>query len=364
MNFLKKVWEKLKAPHGVWLGVFYFGFVAVLAATLTLVIVSPEQTVWHYVLYVLAALGLTYFIYTMVIFAPKMKAMIINLLKKNKITRTMLSDYGYRTLVFGSFTFIINLAYVAFQGVLAIMSLSPWYISITFYYVILSSVKGIVFYSKRKLGNTLTQQAKTYRDCGVMFIVLTLVLMGLLVLLGTTDNGFEYAGLMIFVAATFTFYKLTLAIYNYFKARKSHDYYVQGIRNVNFASALVSLLTLQVAMIHAFSEGEKAGSGGMIGNIATGSVIVVIILTLGILMVIKANKTLKEQGKFEFMNDKFDLHAVAVTNNDGLKSQSNNNVDTKNVNLNSETKTETTKNIKQNKQKAKEENNEQKQRKQ
>ena len=358
MNFIKKVWDKLKQPHGFWLGVFYFVFVVVLAATLTLVIISPEQTFLHYILYVVAALSLTYFVYTIVIFAPKMKSMIINMLKKNKITRTMLSDYGYRTIVFGTFSFIINLAYVVFQGTMAIISVSAWYISITFYYVILTSVKGIIFYSKRKLGNKLTQQAKTYRDCGVMFILLTIILIGLLVLLGVTDNGFEYAGLLIFVAATFTFYKLSLSIYNYFKARKSHDFYIQGIRNINFASALVSLLTLQVAMIHAFSEGGSATRGAMIGNMATGAAIALIILGLGILMVRKANIVLQEQGKYEYMNTKSDLHAVRVTNNQ-IKTKNKTNNDTNNLNISkNETKTNTN-NVKQIKN-VKEDTNEQK----
>ena len=73
MSLIKKIWDKIKNPHGFWLAVFYVLFVAVVTLTLVLVIIQPNQTVVHYMLYVVSAITLTYFVYTIVIFAPSMK---------------------------------------------------------------------------------------------------------------------------------------------------------------------------------------------------------------------------------------------------------------------------------------------------
>lgn len=157
---------------------FYVFFTFITAGTIVLVILVPKHTIWHYLLYCLAAIFLTYFVYTMV-------------------------------------------------------------------------------------------------------------------LIYKANHYFEYAGLLIYAVAAFTFYKLTLAIYNIFKARKHNDLYIQNIRNINLASALISIIMLQVAMFQAFSPTSNMG----IANALTGAGVSVIILVLGIFMIVKENKKLKAINK-------------------------------------------------------------------
>ena len=289
MDFFKKVWDKIKTPHGIWLTLFYVFFVVAVTGTLVLVIMVPKQTILHYMLYVVSALSLTYFVYTMVIFAPKIKAGIINVLQKYKFTNSLLKDYGYRTIVFGVCSFIINVAFISLVAVMAFMSKTAWYFTLTIYYIVLAFMKGNVFHSKRKYGTEL-KEARAYRFTGIMFIVMTIAFSGVMVLIYKANRYFEYAGLLIYVVAAFTFYKLTLAIYNIFKVRKYDDLYLQNIRNINLASALISIIILQVAMFQAFSPQYNSG----FANALTGAGVSAIILTLGILMIIKANKRLKQ----------------------------------------------------------------------
>lgn len=289
MDFIKKVWDKIKEPRPLYLALFYVFFALVLAGTLTLVILVTEQTVWHMVLYVIAAVSLAYFVYTIVIFAPRMKQGIINILKKYKFTNTLLSNYGYRTIAFSICSFLLNMAYVVFLGVFGIISGSAWYISLTAYYLCLSLMKGNVFNSMRKY-NTDIKRARAYRYCGIIFIILTIALSGIIVLIYTSNMAFEYAGLMIYCVATYTFYKLALAIYNIFKARRWDNLYIQSIRNINLVSASVSVLVLQVALFQAFSPESNTG----FANGLTGGVIALGILALAIYMICKANKELKE----------------------------------------------------------------------
>ena len=150
MQFFKRIWDKINRPHGIFLVLFYIFFALAVAGTLVLVILKPEQTILHYCLYAISALSLTYFVYTIVIFAPKMKDNTIAFLKKHKFTNALLEDFGYRTIIFSIISFIINIAYVGFMLVMAIWTKSAWYFSITAYYLVLTIMKGNVFYSKRK----------------------------------------------------------------------------------------------------------------------------------------------------------------------------------------------------------------------
>lgn len=289
MNFFLKIWNKIKNPHGIWFTLFCVLFLAITSSTIVLVVLVPEQTALHFVLYILSAISLTYFVYSMIILSPKIKQGIINSLKKHRFTNKLLTNYGYRTIIFSIFTFTFNVAYVVLVGVFAILTHSVWYISITVYYFVLSLVKGNVFLQKKKDGDSLIKKAKAYRFSGIMFIVLTIAFSGIIVLIYTSNMYFEYAGLLIYVFATFTFYKLTLAILNIFKARKHNDLYIQSIRNINLASAAVSIVVLQVALFQAFSPENNTS----FANALTGGVASLTILTFGIAMIIKSNNILK-----------------------------------------------------------------------
>ena len=150
-------------------------------------------------------------------------------------------------------------------------------------------MKGNIYYSKYKY-NTPIKQARAYRFCGIMFILLPIAFSGIIVLIYTTNMFFEYAGLMIYAVATYTFYRLILAIINIFKAKKQDDLYIQSIRNVNLASALISVVVLQVALFQAFSPESNLS----VANALTGAGVSLIIFAFGIVMIVVANLKLKK----------------------------------------------------------------------
>ena len=281
-------WNFIKKPRLWFAVIFYAVFITVVTLTLVLVITKPNQGIEHYLLYFLSATLLVYFVYTCIYYAPIIKTNFIAFMKRHKFTNKLLSNYGYRTIIFSIWSFIFNVAYLVLVGTFAIISKSAWYISITIYYLVLSLVKGNVFIQKSKNPDKISQ-LKTYRISGIMLILLTIALSGIIVLIYTSNMYFEYAGLMIYVFATFTFYKLGVAIYNIFKAKKQSNLYIQNIRNINLASALVSIIVLQVALFQAFSpENNTSFANGL-----TGAFISLIILSVGIYMIIKSNKNLK-----------------------------------------------------------------------
>lgn len=294
MNKLKDIWEKLKAPKPWFLTLFYVLFIILIAGTLTLVILVQEQTFWHYILYAISAVTLAYFVYTMVIYIPKWQSAIIRAMKQNKFTRKLLASYGYRTIIFSICAFTFSCLFVAFQGVLSIISLSIWYGALTIYYLVLVIIRGCVLIDKKKFiskkqANIIHNQENVYKYCGILLIVLTLAFSGVIVLTYKA-NYFEYAGLMIYALALYTFLKLTIAIVNLFKAKKVDDLYVKSLRNIDFADALISIFALQVAMFQEFAPELNVSS---IANALTGGAVTIVIVSIGIYMIISSHKRRK-----------------------------------------------------------------------
>lgn len=286
---VKNLWNKIKNPRGIWFLLFCLFFIALVASTIIIVVVKKEYTIFHYILFFLSAISLTYFVYAIVKLAPTIKTSITNTLKKHKLTNKLITNYGFRTLFFSFFSFLFNMAYLITIGVFGIISGSIWYITITFYYLVLALVKLNIYVQKRK-DISFYNQTKAYRFTGILFIFLTITLSGIIVLMYKTNMYFEYAGIMIYVFATYTFIKLSLAIYNLFKAKKQDNLYIQSIRNINLANASVSVLVLQVALFQAFSPENNKG----IANGLTGGVVCAIILFIGIVMIVKGNNSLKK----------------------------------------------------------------------
>lgn len=70
------------------------------------------------------------------------------------------------------------------------------------------------------------------------------------------------------------------------KARKGISILLKTLRNINYADALVSLLSLQTALLSAF--GQESGAMIPITNALTGAGVCLMIFALGIYMVRKS----------------------------------------------------------------------------
>jgi hypothetical protein len=123
-----------------------------------------------------------------------------------------------------------------------------------------------------------------------LLIVLIISLSVAILQMVQADAGFNRPGLMIYVAAAYTFTKVTTAIVNFIKAKKHNDFTVEALRNVNVADAAVSVLALQTSMFFEFGSGAATG----FANALTGAAVCAVVLALGIYMIIKGQKKLKE----------------------------------------------------------------------
>lgn len=286
-KLLSKLLDIVKHPRGWSLIVFYALFVATLAAAISLVLFVPGQTVLHSVCYALAAAGLVYFVYTIVYLAPKIKNSTVRAMHRHRFTDNLLKDYGFRTVVFATVGFVVNIGYALLQTIVGIVARSIWNIAIAAFYFVLIALKVIAFLGGKRAKNNFEKTRKVYRVCGCLLFLLAVTLTGIVILMNKTNMRFEYAGLMIYAAAAYTFYKIIAAAVQFSKAKKRGGLVVQALRNFNLADALYSVFVLQVAMIQAFGSAQDA-----FANNITGAAVALLISGIGLFMIVKSH-TLK-----------------------------------------------------------------------
>ena len=127
---------------------------------------------------------------------------------------------------------------------------------------------------------------------GILLLALNFALTGVILLTIAQDTAKRYSEVVVISIATYTFYKIIMAVANMVKVRKTRSPVLITIRNIGTADALVSMLTLQATMLASFQ-----GKGGLDANrmnAVTGMVVCVLILALGVSMIRYAFKNQKD----------------------------------------------------------------------
>ena len=276
----------------------------VLSATLALLTLLWDFTemplaIVSYVLYAIAGVSLGYTAYLVVKFIPTFKTVIISFMEKHDFTYLLLRNYGFRTIIFSIGSFLMSVIFGAFNGVMGIIHGSIWYGALATYYICLAFLRGgILTYHKSKVGKKERLDAsrdeltkiKIMRSSGIILLVLNVALSSAIAQMIFSDAHFIYLGWTIFAYAAYAFYKITMSVYNLFKAKRQSDLTVQAIRNVNLTDASVSILALQTALLTTFSTGEVNVS---LFNTLTGILVSAFSIGIGVYMIIYANKQAK-----------------------------------------------------------------------
>ncbi|MDE6371991.1 MAG: hypothetical protein K2L61_00435 [Clostridia bacterium] len=231
-----------------------------------------------------------------------MKKRFLQWADKHEVTRQLVNNFGVRTVVFAIGSFAFSIAYGAYNFTLSILEMSVWYGVLAAYYILLASMRGgvITYHGKRRkaykrgkiVENERIKGIKRYRNCGIILIVMTFALMVAVLLMVLIHRTFKHTGMMIYAAAAYTFYKVTMSIINIVKAKKQTDITVQAIRNINLADALVSILALQTSMFNSFGGSEDVAHVDTLNGM-TGAAVCVLVFALGIYMIVKSQKQLK-----------------------------------------------------------------------
>lgn len=213
----------------------------------------------------------------------------------HRLLNRLVKDVKLRTVLTALPGMGVNLIFAIFNGIIGITAKSAWYGSLSAYYFILCMMRFLaasyaqkIYFKKALEEESAQREKKVYRNCGRLLIVTSIALGGAVIMLVHGEGGKTYPGLIIYAVAFYTFYKLILSVVNMVKANKAKSYLLMTLRNIGYADALVSMLSLQTALLAEF--GGQTEFPVSIVNGLTGTAVCVMILLIGSYMTWKDEK--------------------------------------------------------------------------
>ncbi|MGN0341180.1 MAG: hypothetical protein ACI4DO_00140 [Roseburia sp.] len=207
------------------------------------------------------------------------------------------AEIDFRTEISLYPSLMINLLYAGMKLFSGIYYRSVWFGTLAVYYILLAVMRfSLLRHVRRrnqKQGDRIAE-LKICRLCGIILMVLDWALAGIIILVVSKDSGFEYPGMLIYAMALYTFYMVITAIVNVIKYRKYESPAISVAKVINLTAALVSVLSLETAMVTQFGEVRDA-SFRQIMTVATGTGVSIIVLGMAVYIIVRATKKIKTE---------------------------------------------------------------------
>lgn len=285
--------EKLKKfifPHPIIIFIL-FNFSAV--SLIYIFLYGLETHPVAYALYVVA-------FYTLVIVCVRIPAIVKWVKEKlhaNKYTDTYLTDKDLRMRISMYRGLLISFVFATFKIIMGFIYNSSWLFAMAGYNVILSLMRFIVIFRAQKKGLSELEERKrglqSYQVCGWLVMILNVAVSVIMFMVIVQKQTIEYHMIVTIGLAAFTFYCFTMAIINMVKYRDRKNPVYAAIKRIDMVKAIVSIFTLQVAMLTTFNgQGEAMDVNLM--NTLTGVAVTIAINTIGAMMIAGVKGDLKE----------------------------------------------------------------------
>jgi hypothetical protein len=279
-----------------WLAVL----IAVPILILTFVTLAIGADEWYvYVIYPLSAYGAT----VLVLAVPRMvktakdgfwSAKPIRWLQSTAFGSRFLHSKVFRSQVSLHRGLVINLAYVALKLATGILYRSLWLIALSGYYLLLAIMRSVLvdYVHREKIGENIPREFRRYRVCGYALLVMNQALAVIVGYIVHENQGYSYPGLLIYGMALYAFYAMITAIINVVKFRKLGSPILSAAMIVNLTAAMVSMLSLETAMLAEFGSDEPIFRRYMTG--ASGGVVCTFVLGMAIYMIVRSTRYIKQ----------------------------------------------------------------------
>lgn len=291
MDKWKKILRKVLFPHTIII-FFLVNISAVLLLYAFLGQDCPEAVA--YISYFISAYALTVVCVRMPGIIRKAKRRIYANQYANKYLTE--KDLRIRISLYGGL--LLNICFAFFKVVMGVLYQSKWLFAMAGYNTILSIMRFLLVYRDQTNRKEETEEIRrrrglhSYKVCGWLMLLLNSAISVIVAIVVFDDQKIVYPGFMIYAIAAFTFYFLTMSIINIVKYRNRSNPVFSAVKRIGLAKALVSVFTMQVAMLTQFGGGDDFGH--QIANGATGCAVCVIITVMAILMLVGVRKDYEE----------------------------------------------------------------------
>lgn len=199
--------------------------------------------------------------------------------------------------------FLINLFYAGVKLFSGIYYHSVWFGTLAVYYIMIAIMRFSLLHQVHRGRKNKVSEWRRYRLCGIVLLFMNAALAGIVILAVHQNSGFEYPGMLIYIMALYTFYATITAVWNVIKFRRYGSPILSAAKGINLTAAMVSMLSLETAMLTQFGAADDAGFRQMMTAL-TGAGVCVVVTGMAVYMLVHATKRLKyENGKGDMVYD-------------------------------------------------------------
>ena len=172
----------------------------------------------------------------------------------------ILTNVELRTEAFLVPCLIGNLLFAAFKLAVGLWVKSPWFIGVGIYYAVLASLRYILIrgFVSKNLDKDPEGAWRAYRATAIQLMVLTVVISGLIVQTILFGRSYSYPGVLIYALALYAFIKIIVAVIALARQSRGENRVLAASRCISFAGALMSMMSLQTALLDRFGDPEYA----------------------------------------------------------------------------------------------------------
>lgn len=291
MDKYKKILVKLLFPHA--------GVVAVLVPLATALLIyalaAPgADPVAAYASYALSAYALT----VLCVRAPAIWQGLKALRTNNRYVNAYLADVQLRMRISLYSSVAMNTVYGLMQLISGFYFGSVWFYALAGYYGLLALMRFFLLKERvqRKRKSTLFMEYLHYRFCGILLLFMNAALAVIVFYIVWQNRGFSYHYIQTIAMAAYTFASMTLAVINVVKYRRYESPVMSAAKAISLASALVSMLSLETAMLTAFGE-NSTPQFRQIMTAATGAAVCTAVLAMAVYMIVHSSKAINKLKK-------------------------------------------------------------------
>lgn len=150
----------------------------------------------------------------------------------------------------------LNLIYAIVKLVSGVYYRSDWLAAFGLYFLVLTGLRFSLasYFRKKALGTDLAAEYRRIRLTGILLMLINLVLIVIVIRMIAHNESNEYAGVLIYAMAAYTFYAVIFAVMNILRARGHESPVYYAVRVVDLTAAMTAMLSLTAALIARFGE--------------------------------------------------------------------------------------------------------------
>lgn len=216
--------------------------------------------------------------------------------QENRYIVRYTSDVRLRVNISLLRNFVFNAVYAAFQLGLGLWHRSVWFYSMAGYYLLLALMRLLLMRYTRSYAPGEQRQAewRKYRLCGICLMMITLALTVFIIYFVWKIRVFRHHEITTIAMAAYTFASLALAIVNAVRYKSYGSPVYSAAKAISLVSAVVSMLTLENAMLTAFGQdSSELFRQVMLGG--TGLAVVLVVQGIALYMIINAWRNLRAE---------------------------------------------------------------------